>query len=277
MKKKFMVIGSPVKHSLSPAIHQAFAHEFDLEIQYTKHDPGVDGFAAAIQAFHQQGGMGASVTLPFKQQAAELAVHCTPAVEQAGAANTLWWNNQDELCADNTDGAGLVWDLQQRLSVPLKDARILLLGAGGAAAGVLPSLLAEGPAMIYVANRSLDNAKQLVARQQEIYQSRLQVVPFNYEYDQPLDLVLHATALGHQGKSPGLSLSIAGPLTFCYDLSYGFAAQSFLGWAADNRALYRADGIGMLVAQAALQFERWLNYRPNVRKTLFKIGPILGS
>lgn len=277
MKKKFMVVGSPVKHSLSPAIHQAFANEFDLEIQYTKHDPGVDGFVAAIHAFHEQGGMGASVTLPFKQQAAELAVHRTAAVEQAGAANTLWWNKNDELCADNTDGLGLVWDLQQRLSVPLQNARILLLGAGGAAAGVLPNLLAENPAKIYIANRSADNAKKLVAKQTAEHQARMEVVAFDHEYNEPLDLVIHATALGYQGKFPGLSMSIMGRLTFCYDLSYGYAAQAFLGWAADNRALYRADGIGMLVAQAALQFERWLGVRPNVRKTLFKIGPILGS
>jgi shikimate dehydrogenase len=276
MKNKFAVFGHPVSHSLSPAIHQAFAQQLGLEIEYKKIDPGPDGFQAALTAFREQGGRGASVTLPFKQEAMQLASVYAPAAQASGAANTLWWNNAGELMADNTDGLGLVWDLQQRLSVVLKGARILLVGAGGAAAGILPSLLVEHPKTVYVANRTVEKAEELVARQAPVFSNALEAVSLEAGYQQPLDLIIQATSLGHKGSVVALPESAFGPNTFCYDLSYGHAAQPFLEWAAERGMLYRADGIGMLVAQAAQQCERWHSKTPDLRKTLQKISLFLG-
>lgn len=277
MKRKFAVIGHPVAHSLSPAIHHAFAKQCDLAIEYTRLDPGSVPFAAALAEFRAQGGCGASVTLPYKYELYRLAQQHTPTAEAARAANTLWWNQADELVVDNTDGLGLVWDLQQRLSVALKGARILLVGAGGAAAGVLPSLLIEQPKQVFVANRTVEKAQQLIERQRPVFSNCLQAVSWMHSYDEPMDLIIHATALGHQDKAPILSVTALGDRTFCYDLSYGHAALPFLQWAADNGVLYRADGIGMLVAQAALQFERWNGKCPDVRITLRQINPLLSN
>lgn len=276
MKKKFAVIGHPVAHSLSPAIHHAFAKQLGLQIEYEKIDPGPDGFKAALSDFREQGGCGASVTLPFKHELFELAEVHAPMAEATGSANTLWWNSQGRLVVDNTDGLGLVWDLQRRLFVALKDAVILLVGAGGAAAGVLPSLLIEHPKKVYVANRTVDKAIDLVAMQQSIHKERLQAVSLQHSFGEPVDLVIQATSLGHQDKLVRLSTTVLSSKTFCYDLSYGHAAQPFLEWAAVHGVLNRADGIGMLVAQAALQFERWHGQSPDARLTLQQIAPILG-
>lgn len=275
MKKKLAVFGHPVAHSLSPAIHQAFANQFEMDIQYDKIDPGVDGFEQALSVFHEQGGCGGSVTLPFKDQAYQLASQHTPTALAAGAANTVWWNKRGELAVGNTDGLGLVWDLQQRLSVELRDARILVIGAGGAAAGIVPSLLVESPKQLIIANRTLKKAQALVDRQSPEFADRLQAVSLDAEFEQPMDLVIQATSLGHQGLAPKLSPTALGATTFCYDLSYGHAAEPFLEWAASQGVLYRAGGIGMLVAQAALQFERWFGQLPDARKTLLKISSIL--
>jgi shikimate dehydrogenase len=275
--KKFAVIGHPVAHSLSPAIHYAFAKQCGLDLEYIKLDPGPGGFIDGLTRFHEQGGCGASVTLPFKQTLYAMADLRTPTAESTGAANTLWWNAAGQLHVDNTDGLGLVWDLQQRLSIVLKGARILLVGAGGAAAGILPSLLVEQPKKVYVANRTVDKAQGLIAHQRPVFSNCLQAVSLASSYDEPMDLVIHATALGHQDKTPVLSAAALGDKTFCYDLSYGHAAQPFLQWAAGHGVLYRADGIGMLVAQAALQFERWHGRSPDVRETLRQINPLLSN
>jgi shikimate dehydrogenase len=197
-------------------------------------------------------------------------------VTASGAANTLWWNDSNELYADNTDGLGLIWDLE-RLSLVLKGARVLLLGAGGAAAGILPSLLKEKPQKIYVANRTIERAHELVARQESIFFSCLKAVLFEENYSEPMDLVLHATSLGHQGRTPDLSETALGEKTVCYDLSYGDSAKPFLRWARERGVLYCAEGIGMLVAQAAEQFERWNGKRPNVLEALNEINLLLSS
>jgi shikimate dehydrogenase len=275
--KKFAVIGHPVTHSLSPSIHHAFAKQLGLEIEYDKLDPGPQNFETALSVFRQRGGFGASVTLPFKQRLYAMADLRTPTAEASGAANTAWWNDEDQLYVDNTDGLGLVWDLQQRLSLVLQGSRILLVGVGGASRAILPSLLIEKPKQVYVANRTLQKAKALVDRQQSQLGASLQAVPLSHEYEEPVDLVIHATAMGHNGKAPSLSLTALGERSFCYDLSYGHAAEPFLQWAAENGVLYRADGIGMLVAQAALQFERWHGKAPDVRKIWQQIAPFLSS
>ena len=273
--KKFAVIGHPVKNSLSPAIHQVFAKELGVEISYEKIDPGPDGFKDAVKAFRAAGGMGLSVTLPFKAQAHHLADKRMPTAQAGLAANTLWWDRRGDLNADNTDGPGLVWDLQQRLSIDLKGARVLLVGAGGAAASVLPSLLVEQPQKIWVANRTVERALSLLSQQSTEHQSILEAIPLGGVMQEPVDLILNASSQGHKGIAPALSETAVGADTFCYDLSYSAAAKPFLDWAATHKVKCHADGIGMLVAQAALQCERWLGKRPNVQATLEKINAII--
>lgn len=264
---RYAVFGHPVAHSLSPRIHAAFAAQCGQAIDYTAIEAPLDGFAATARAFFAGGGRGANVTLPFKAQAFELAQRVDDHARRAGAANTLRAEPDGTLAAFNTDGPGLLRDLVVNHRCALAGARVLMVGAGGAAAGVLGPLLDARPAALRVVNRDARRAADLAARWQgagDVQGGGLETAAGEY------DLVLNASAAGHAGTVPALPGVRFAPDALAYDLGYGAAARAFLDWARAAGAPRRSDGLGMLVEQAAEAFLIW-------RGVLPETGPVLAA
>src|SRR5690606_34742716 len=247
MAKQYAVIGHPVAHSLSPAIHARFGRQHGIDLDYRAIDPGPDGLEAALAAFHREGGLGANITLPFKPAAAALCREPTPRARKAGAANALV-RDDDGWRGDNTDGAGLVRDLTGRQGLDLRERRTLLLGAGGAARGVAPALLDAGIGELVVANRTPAGADALVdalGMPGRVHSRYFEDLGSLGEFD----LVLNATSAARDSllHLPG---SLVGRRTAAVDLSYGEAPIAFLAWARAAGAHSVEDGLGMLVEQA---------------------------
>lgn len=258
----YCVMGNPVEHSRSPAIHTRFAELTGQRMLYERRLLPLDAFAQGVQAFAALGGRGCNVTVPFKTQAAQLAVQCSPRVQLAGAANTLLLNS-DGFYADNTDGLGLVADITHNARFDLAGCDVLLVGAGGAAAGVLGPLLQAGVRHITVANRTLERAQALVASHSSLaaqHKVALQASD-NHTIPSSFDLVINATASSLAGDGIPVPSSVLRPGALAYDMMYGPAAQGFMDWARNHGASAR-DGLGMLVEQAAEAFALWRGVRP---------------
>lgn len=254
---RYVVIGNPVAHSLSPEIHARFALASGEAIDYGRLlvEPGE--FVHATREFFVSGGSGANVTLPFKVDAFGFAKERTPRAEEAGAVNTLS-RRGEVIFGDNTDGAGLVRDLTANLGLSLSGARVLLLGAGGAARGVVAPLLALSPALLVVANRTPERSRELAMRFRHvgpIEGTGLDAMGGGY------DLVVNATSTSTRGESLQLTAGIFAPGATAYDMAYGPAARVFLDRAREAGAR-AADGLGMLVEQAAESFFLWRGTRP---------------
>ncbi|WP_049621327.1 shikimate dehydrogenase [Frateuria defendens] len=259
---RYAVFGHPISHSLSPQIHQDFARQFGIALEYTAIDAAPAGFEAAVRAFFAGGGHGANVTLPHKAAAYALADVRSLAAERAGTANVLTRLPDGRLAAHNTDGAGLVRDITERHRVDLRGHTALLLGAGGAARGVAWNLLEADVATLTIVNRSPAAADALAdaigdpARAHTRYWEDLAGIG-------SYDLIVNATSAGVLGQDLDLPFSLAGARALCYDLSYGPAAAGFLAWARAAGARYALDGLGMLVETAADAFELWHGKRPD--------------
>lgn len=266
----YAVLGNPVAHSRSPFIHACFARQTGQAMDYGRRLCPLDGFAASVREFAAQGGRGCNVTVPFKLEAVALARHCTARARLAGAANVLrldadgWW-------ADNSDGVGLVRDVVEGAGWPLAGKRVLLLGAGGAAAGVLGPLLAERPARVVVANRTLARAQALVQRHLAWADEQGAGLAASGLADagEAYDLVLNASASSLQGVGSPVHERTLAHGALAVDLMYGPAAAPFLDWARRAGAQAR-DGLGMLVHQAAEAFFFWRGVRPET-------GPVLAA
>lgn len=258
----YAVIGHPINHSRSPLIHRLFAEQTGQDICYEALLGPQEGCDDFIRQFFRQHGRGCNITVPFKELAYRLAEHKTPRAQLAGAVNTLRLNDDGSLLGDNTDGAGLVEDLR-RLQFPLQGARILLLGAGGAARGALHPLLELQPASLTIANRTLARAQALVAMSVD---SGVAVNTADYAslVDAEFDLIINATASGIQGDIPALAASVIGAQTACYDMYYSRELTPFLTFATGAGAQQLADGIGMLVGQAAHAFYLWRGIMPDI-------------
>ncbi len=255
------LFGHPVKHSLSPQIHQQFARQFDLEIDYQLIDVEEEDFLQQVTAFFHAGGHGANVTLPHKQQAGLIVSEISKLAKLSQAVNTLYLNEKSEICGDNTDGYGFIADLIKRCQFDCKDKSVLVLGAGGAAQGIVPAILSRNPANITIANRSLDNA-------QKIAKYKLtQAMTFEQlnESKQVFDLIVHASSIGHQGKTLEFKKNHIHENTICYDLSYAKAAVPFLLFAKKQGVMKTYDGIGMLIEQAAKSFQIWFDVKPDTK------------
>ncbi|WEN15492.1 shikimate dehydrogenase [Rhodanobacter sp. AS-Z3] len=258
---QFAVFGHPIAHSLSPRIHQAFAQQFGIELEYRAIDAAPDEFAQAVQQFFAEGGHGANVTLPHKAAAFALADQHSAAATRAGGANVLTRLADGRLAAHNTDGAGMVRDITERHELDLRGHTALLLGAGGAAHGVAWDLLDAGVETLTIVNRSPAAADVLAdaigdpARAHTRYWDDLANIG-------SYDLIVNATSAGVLGVALQLPGSLIGSRALCYDLSYGAAASSFLSWAKAAGARYAVDGLGMLVETAADAFELWHGKRP---------------
>jgi shikimate dehydrogenase len=271
----YCVMGHPVAHSRSPWIHQRFAALTDQALDYERQLVPLDGFAQAVQHFAQAGGRGCNVTVPFKHEAAQCADSCSPRVHLAGAANTLVLA-QGRIHADNTDGLGLVADITRNAGVPLAGRDVLLVGAGGAGAGVLGPLLEQGPRSLVVANRTLARAQALVQSHLELaalQKTKLLALDLQgLEHD--FDLIINATASSLEGAGVPVPAQVLRPGCLAYDMMYGPAAQGFLHWATQHGAQAR-DGLGMLVEQAAEAFALWRGVRPPAAQVLAELRALL--
>ena len=265
---RYAVLGNPVAHSRSPFIHAAFAAQTAQALVYERLLCPMDGFAAAVRAFAAAGGRGCNVTVPFKFEAPTLAARCSERALLAGAANVLCLGGSDWF-ADNTDGIGLVRDIEQGAGRPLAGRRVLLVGAGGAGAGVLGPLIAARPAQVVVANRSPDKARALVDRHAGwARQHGVALRATGLESPgEAFDLVLNATASSLQGARSPVPASTLAAGALAVDLMYGAAAAPFLDWARIAGAEPR-DGLGMLVEQAAEAFALWRGVLPQTAPVL---------
>lgn len=259
MSDLYCVFGNPIAHSKSPAIHAAFAAESGQDLVYEARLAAVDGFKQAISEFIVAGGKGANVTVPFKEEAFRLVTRLSERAARAGAVNTLAFNGA-EIFGDNTDGAGLVRDITHNLGFSLAGKRILLLGAGGASRGVIAPLLAEQPASLFIANRSAEKAVALAASFADI--ATVNAGDFAKTAGNSFDLVVNATSASLSGQSLPLPPAIFAPGSLAYDMMYGKGETPFLALAREQGAAQRADGLGMLVEQAAEAFFVWRGVRP---------------
>lgn len=272
----YCVMGHPVAHSQSPWIHTRFAELTGQDILYTKREIALDDFPASVQRFRDEGGCGCNITMPFKFEAAALATHPSERALLAQACNTLSFA-KDKIAADNTDGPGLIDDIEHNAGVSLRGQRVLLIGAGGAAAGVLGSLLRAQPAHISVANRTLARAETLVARHQPL--ATLQNVELLAHATQGLegdfDVIINATASSLDGQNVPVDARVLKPGALAYDMVYGAAAKPFMDWAQAHGAVPR-NGLGMLVSQAAEAFFIWRGVRPPAGQVLAELRAKLG-
>lgn len=265
---RYAVLGNPVQHSQSPFIHAEFARQTGQAVDYGRVQCALHGFAAAVHAFAQSGARGCNVTVPFKFEAPALAARCTPRAVLAGAANTLRFDAAGWF-ADNTDGIGLRRDIERNARTSLFGKRVLLIGAGGAAAGVLGPLLEAAPAQLQVVNRSVDRAAALALRHAALakqYQVQLHAGGLD-DADAAFDVVLNASSSSLGGAAVPVHERVLKHGTLALDLMYGAAAEPFLAWARHAGAAAR-DGLGMLVEQAAEAFFVWREVMPDTRPVL---------
>jgi shikimate dehydrogenase len=257
---RLAVFGFPIAHSLSPGIHGMFAGQCGLDVDYRAIEARPQEFAAKLDRLISDGGMGCNVTVPLKHSAWNLAKRTSEAANLARAANTLVLEG-DSWYAENTDGPGLVNDLVSNLGRAISGSSLCLIGAGGAAAGVLGSLLEQDPGELVIANRTLEKAEQLAGRHAGL--AACQAVSLDeLGALEAFDLVINATALGHAGRSPELPDSLFTPGGLCYDMNYGSAARPLRDDCSARGIAYQ-DGLGMLVEQAALSFEIWTGEAPD--------------
>ena len=263
---QYRVFGNPIVHSRSPFIHQSFALSTKQQLNYETQLVTLDGLSKAVHSFIQQGGKGINVTVPFKEQALLLSDELTERARLAGAVNTLSFED-GKIKGDNTDGEGLVQDLL-RNHVSIKNSRILLLGAGGAAKGVILPLLAQKAQSITVANRTVSKAKSLCL---QFNDARLGACGFSNTAGHTFDLIINATSASLSGDLPPISSELINRSVICYDMVYGKKLTPFLLWAKEKGADKVIDGLGMLVGQAAVSFTIWRGVLPVIEPVLTKL------
>lgn len=273
MTERYAVLGHPVKHSKSPLIHAEFARQTGQDLSYTAEEVAPEHFETFLEDFFAAGGRGVNVTLPFKERAwARMALRSERA-ELAGAVNTVM-TGEGGLFGDNTDGTGLVRDLTANNGLDLTGRSILILGAGGAVRGVLPSLLTEQPRRVVIANRTLSRAQDLAAHfseqaSRDTATGSLESLSFpGLEDAGSFDLIINGTSASLQGELPPLPDSLLAPASWCYDMMYSREATPFQHWASDRGAARALDGLGMLVEQAAESFRLWRAVEPETRPVI---------
>lgn len=272
---RYAVFGNPIKHSRSPAIHAAFARQCDQQMQYRAVLVKLNGFERAARKFFDESGAGLNVTSPFKQDAFAFSDRLSDRARRAGAVNTLTRCDDGRIEGDNTDGIGLVRDMIANLGWAVQGLRVLLLGAGGAARGVLEPLLREKPKELLIINRTADRARQLAVEFADLGPVEGGALPL--AGDCSFDLVINATSAGLDGSTLELPGSILTERSYCYDLVYGAQPTAFMRWAAHHAAWAVADGLGMLVEQAAQSFYIWRQVRPDTGPVIRQIRESLAA
>lgn len=259
----YCVFGNPVAHSKSPRIHAEFARQTHQNIHYSAVLVPEHGFAQAVRRFRELGGRGANVTLPFKQEAWRLCTERQPRARISGAVNTLWFAEDGAIIGDNTDGAGLVRDITVNCGLALRGIDLLVLGAGGAARGVIPALIETSPRRLVIANRTPARALELAAE----FGTTFPVTGCGFEAldGQCFDAIINATSASLHGEVPPLPKGVIRAAGWCYDLMYAHEPTAFLRWASARGITPCVDGLGMLVEQAAESFRIWRGVRPQTR------------
>lgn len=258
---RYAVFGNPVSHSRSPDIHAAFARQTGEDLIYTKQHIELDTFVDNAQAFFADGGKGLNITLPFKTEAFDFSDTLSERAQRAGAVNTLTANADGTILGDNTDGIGLVRDMLDNLNWKISGQRILVIGAGGAVRGILEPLLSQSPASLVIANRTLAKALQLAEDFADL--GKVLGVGFGeLEALSPFDLVINGTSASLSGELPPLPENLVTENACAYDMMYAAEPTVFMQWMEQRGVNRLADGLGMLVEQAAESFYLWRGVRP---------------
>jgi shikimate dehydrogenase len=277
MVDRYAVIGNPIAHSKSPLIHQAFAKQTGEAISYETVLAPLDGFEATVRGLIAQGYKGANVTVPFKFEAFHLFTP-TPRALDAGAVNTINFSG-NPIYGDNTDGIGLVRDIQQNLGIAIVGKRVLLLGAGGAAEGVLHPLLEAAPASLVIANRTLDKAQNMVKKILSVTDEHraflITARAFGNLADAQFDIVINATSTGLTDTALPIPSSVFAKNCLAYDMMYG-RETPFMKQAREAGAQV-VDGLGMLVEQAAEAFHIWRGVRPDTSPVIDMMSGLIGK
>lgn len=264
---RYAVFGHPISHSQSPRIHQRFAEATHQDLTYEAQDVPPEDFDRALARFLADGGLGLNCTVPLKELAFARADELTPRAERAGAVNTLMRLPEGGLIGDNTDGVGLLRDLEENLKLPIQGERLLILGAGGAVRGILEPLLLAAPAALTLTNRTLEKAERLRDRFKSL--GSIEVSDEAALEGQSFTLIINATSASLSGALPSLPRGLLAPGGTCYDLAYAKGEKTaFVRWGETQGARISADGIGMLVEQAAEAFWLWRGIRPST-------GPVI--
>ncbi len=264
---RYAVVGHPIDHSRSPVIHHLFASQTEQDIVYEPIDAVPEAFETAVRGFAAAGGKGLNVTVPHKQAAYELCNELGPEAKKARAVNTISFPAQGRIRGDNTDGIGFMRDLTETLDEPVEGRRVLVLGAGGAARGILLPLVEASPATLVLANRTLERAESMIAELDAA--EHLSASSFDALADEPaFDIVINATSAGLRGEEPPFPSACVGPDTLCYDLAYSLKDTPFVLWSRENGAREAVQGWGMLVEQAAESFFIWRGVRPDTAPIL---------
>ena len=261
MTDQYAVFGNPINHSKSPHIHRQFAEQTGQDMHYAKQLVEETAFSQTAATFFSQGGKGLNITVPFKLDAFKFAHAITPRAKRAGAVNTLALQTNGSILGDNTDGIGMVHDMHN-LGWILRDKRILVLGAGGAVRGVLQPLLEEQPRQLVVVNRTLAKAQELELQFQDL--GDIRALSYEQLAGEKFDVVINGTSASLAGDLPPLPANLLADNAYCYDMMYSAEPTVFMDWATLNGAVEVADGLGMLVGQAAEAFYLWRHIRPEV-------------
>lgn len=269
MVDRYAVMGNPVEHSKSPAIHAEFARQTGQAISYTAERVELGQLAAAIVAFQKHNGKGLNITVPFKQDAFQLATELSDRAQRAGAVNTLVLYDDSHYFGDNTDGIGLVRDLSQNHDIHINARNILILGAGGAVRGVLEPILQQLPRSLTIANRTVEKAQELAREFADL--GDITACGFQQLAGHRFDLVINGTAASLSGELPPLPDNILTDGACVYDMMYGAQPTPFMRWGEQQGAALCLDGLGMLVEQAAESFYIWRKIRPDTQPVIASI------
>lgn len=276
---QYAVFGNPIAHSKSPVIHSLFAKQTGQALQYEKKLIAEDGFAAAAREFFSHGGKGLNITVPFKLAAYEFADHLSKRARQAGAVNTLKLEADGTVFGDNTDGVGMVRDITENLAWPISDKNVLILGAGGAVRGVIAPVMEQSPKSLVIVNRTASKAQQLA----QAFSKLGRIIGCGYDAlsenltGVPFDVVINGTAASLSGDLPPLPEAIVNRTSACYDMMYAATDTVFLTWAKRQHVSRCADGLGMLVEQAAESFALWRGVRPQTAEVIATLRESLSN
>jgi shikimate dehydrogenase len=271
VNNKYAVIGNPIGHSKSPLIHNAFAQQEKVNIDYQLILADEDKFTQSVNQFVHQGGLGLNVTVPFKIAAYEQCQQLNEYAQAAGAVNTISFDSEIGWIGANTDGIGLLTDLKNNQHLQLANKNILILGAGGAARGILLPLLQENPKRLLIANRTVSKAEELVHTFSAI--GNIDSCGFEQIDNQAFDLIINATSASLDDDVPAVTNNIVGAETICYDLAYSDKPTAFINWSNKLNAKKSIDGIGMLIEQAAESYYIWRGFRPETKPVFNLLRP----
>jgi shikimate dehydrogenase len=268
MTDHYAVIGNPIKHSKSPLIHTEFAKQTGQDLDYVTKEIPLDGLIEGLKQLQQAGFKGINVTVPFKEQVWQAIENKSEHATRAGAVNTVAFNDDGSLYGDNTDGIGLCRDLVDNHQIELSGKRLLLLGAGGAARGVIEPLLSYQPIELIIANRTASKAQDLA----ELYADFGSISGGGYDdLSGSFDVIINATAASLHGEVPPLADDILNDNASCYDMMYSNEDTAFIVWAKQHGAAKTIDGLGMLAEQAAEAFRIWRGVQPETKNIINKI------